>query len=144
MRFLLFLFLGFLLFTSCDRTQEEDPIIEEPQMEEEEVISPFEAFLGTWHLESAIYDADTILNSERVMYIEEDDILEDDFAIGYFIEDGSTQQNPFTVEFTNQQDQIIFKTGSLTFDCTYTFKSADNLEIDDTLDSYVSISNWVH
>ena len=139
--FKVFYLLFLCTFLACEK--EDDTVeMEEIIEQEEEIISPFEQFLGEWHLESRIFDGEEQSFSTEIMTISEDEDLTDNTAIGTYSV-SSLQDRPLTFELGQLYKQILIKQGPITMDCTFEFHDEIKMTLDDSSDYGEVFHTWV-
>lgn len=137
-----------ILYTSCVKSIDEQLETEDPMVTVQDTLkSPFDQFLGEWHLESWVAQGDTMSFDYRILVISDDD-KSDTSATGYF-EIPNNDQDSFTLQFTNEENQLIIKfvdissTGaSRQMLCYYSFLDEATLELDDSIDIGTEISTY--
>lgn len=144
MRLLTYLFVLVIFSIGCDRNSDPEVIdvVEDMDPLEEFKDSPYYDFLGEWKLASNLLNGDIVDIGIETMVIEEDEVLEDMFAVGsYQLE--MTEPEPMSFELTDNENGIIMQRGSLSFICSYEFSARDTLVFDDSRDDYSQFTTWV-
>jgi len=115
------LLMALLFVTGCSKNSE---------VGDANAVSPFEKFIGTWHLEERLFDGEPTNKSDSV-------------TTGYFQFNEQLGQEDAIYELTSNENEIIIDMGSLSLICTYRFIDDDTLELDDSTDMHSDISTWI-
>lgn len=122
-----------LSFLSCNKN--DDTVVEEiPE-------SRFEQFLGDWEVVLTVSDGVESTNSLKTMTIVDNDFPNDNHANGTYSNNGIDSQ-PMTIELHQAENQIIFRKGILTQECTYKFLDENRVEIDDSIGDDLFVNTW--